>query len=356
MLQQQSDVLQDCFRTQVPDGICFSKFKACQLKRFKDRCLPPVGATDYDVGCPCPEDFNGNGPIPPTGELAWLVGGNESTQLGSEIPLDGFYDMGIDAETGPNATAGVDLITTGEARIRIYGDALDQPLEYQEGMEGRVVVANGFIENRDIPALFAPLTPLVAPTIPPVTDEDVLPPIVDVYLERPSNAYNLNVPVGFGALITSDYNDPSGLFVPANGSRVVFINNIFLGDRPATAPTVFDSTYTANAVTPTTGLALGVNTFDYLLKIINDEPAIGGTPIAVYFDLGGTTITPPGVPAPPIIPTGSRFVTIHSTLTGSPFIIPAGGAGFFTMRVEEGVTHIMLDNVIYASYTEPVPV
>lgn len=359
MLENQIQTLNDIYRRTIPDGVSFSKFKADCLRD----CLPPVGSTDYDIGCPCPENLT---PAPPGVDgLAWLVGGNYSDQLTPDIPPDGGYDLGINVSDPelPASSAKLHIITSGTNRIEIFGNAADEPDEYRPGMEGRVVIANGFIENRDIPAVFAPLLPPSTPPSPPSSDGDVLPPMADVYLERPSNAYNLVVPEDFGTLITTDDNAAvSAIFnnaytLAAETVRIVFINNIFLGEKPYAVDITYDTNYNPDQVAPTdnTSFGLGIHTFDYLLKIFNPSDA---TPIAVMFNIGeAAPISPTG--GGPSIPNDSRITPIYSTVgmgtSTLSYIIPVGGAGFFNMRVEEGKTHIMLDNVVYPDYMEPSP-
>lgn len=163
---------------------------------------------------------------------------------------------------------------------------------------------------------------------------------VDLYLERGSNAYVYNVQLQDGTSAITEGN----LVFPSTLTLGVVINNIFLGQRPGLLNnpliplpnTIAD--YSNAAVVPTQGLQLGISTFNYLLKIVNNT----GLQLALAF-----------------APSGNVYnqIQINNTISGSPYFIPDGGAAFFQMRVENGVEHTMLSNVVYNTYTQqPAPV
>lgn len=341
------DILRSSLSRAPPVGMSQGQFQALMLKRFCDRhrgVLPRVVPSDYDLPLDI-ETANIEGGGIFAGTIPWLVGGNAGTQLPT-LPASGFYELGTLASAPP--VAGVDIITDGTTRIRINGDASNDPT-YEVYEAGKVIIANGFIEQEAEPALVVPIS---GPALPPGSVATV-PPFIDLYLERASNVYDATIPCDFGTLVPADFVpdgvNPISPFFEADptiaGARIVYINNIFLGNHPPGAPTSTIG-YNAAAVTPITGLPLGINSFNFLLKVLNPCP----TPIALYFNIPGGTGGPP--PFPDV--TGFRFAPIYSNASGIAFVIPAGGAGFFQMRVEEGQAYIMLDNVIYSLYTDPI--
>lgn len=423
---ERAAALRDSFNTPIPMGMTAAEWRAAQTRLRCKNSLPLVTACDYDIG-----PANGlNG-----GEIAWLVGGNDSSEL-PECPSDGFFNLGVDVplpaddETGADAelrrelaNCGIDIITAGDERIRIFGTATDDP-DYQECMEGRVIIANGFIENEECPAEL-----VVIPTGTLTADDDGMPlAIADLYLERPANAYNVIIDdaiagglfvmplvteeffeelelalapfadpttgpfteealIGFLLAALDDPEGPAGialegfvedleeagittpfaLFVTRllpllaigvePGQRVLLINNIFLGDAPATPYTSL-ATYNpngANALPVPTGLGtqlyneMGIGTFDYLLKVINTS----GSEIALIFNTGVDGIDVVDIPLDDLLATNMAIYSNFNFNASAPLIIEAGGAAFIKMRVEDSRTHIMLYNVKYTEYTEP---
>lgn len=413
---ERASVLRETYNMSVPVGLTPAQWRSSRVKRHNRSVLPPVTECDYDIG---------PGTTLPDGSTPWLVGGNESTQLPS-VPTDGYFEFGVDTTTPSDplanpqqaaiAAAGIDVLTAGDERIRILGDASNDP-DYQDVMQGRVLIANGFIENEEVPAELVLIPPGSGSTLPgtPLT-------IGNVFLERPANAYNLLIDTADAAnlylvpVVTDGFVDaleaallpyagPNGIFtvtafegllaaaeadplspagvavaalivdvvasgVPATdfeafvlsqlplyalgivpGQRVLFINNIFLGDAPAVGPTSIP-TYNPDAPNATpvpTGFGtqlyttLGITTFDYLLKIINTST----DDLAVIFNTGDSTFIIAGTPASDLLATGEAIYS-----NSGFFNVSSGGAGFFSMRVESNVVHIMLSNVEYNQYVE----
>lgn len=410
-----------------------AEWRATQVRLLSRNVLPPVTECDYDIG---PGAGFPNGAF--AGEIPWLVGGNELDQL-PEVPADGFFDFGIDVaapldplaspELAALANAGIDIITAGEERIRIFGTAADDP-EYQDCMEGRVLIANGFIENEECPAELV-LIPAGDGIIAPPGFADAPFGLANIYLERPSNSYNvviddadiLALPLvpefdedfvtlleaalapfalnpaepftsaafdlfliaaaaGLGpdstpaeevaaanlaalVAITGLTGDAFITFVLEAlpfldlglepGQRVLFINEIFLGDAPVTTATSV-ATYDPLAAVPlATGIGsqlyaeLGIDTFDYLLKIINTSTA----DVAIIFNNGDPGFLISGRPAAELLTADYAFYSNANPGGAGFFLVESGGAGFFEMRVEDGEAHIMTHNVQYTQYIEP---
>ena len=215
--EERAQTIRNTFNMPTPMGMTASEYRVSQVRTLCRQNLPPITDCDFDIG-----PGAGFGPDF-AGEIPWLVGGNDDTQL-PEVPEDGFFDLGIDVplpldpiaepELAALANAGIDFITTGEERIRIFGAATDEEPEYQECMEGRVIIANGFIETEDCPAeiVIIPATVPGAPGAPAA-----LGAIADLYLERPSNAYNLLIEAGdLGSL----------LFIPAGFPVTLFADDL----------------------------------------------------------------------------------------------------------------------------------
>lgn len=396
--------------------------------------LPPIENCDFDLG-----PGTGFGPDF-AGEIPWLVGGNDADQLPT-VPEDGFFDFGINAvapvdplaepELAALANAGIDIITAGEERIRIFGTATDDP-EYQEAMEGRVVIANGFIETEDVPA---ELVVIPAPATGPIPTGVPGGAIANLYLERPSNVYNVFIgdeeaaalvfippefpidelaaalvefggapdtapftveafdelvalaeggdadaeaalleivtiasadagitPVTFPAFVRLILPFLAAGIVPGTaGVRVLVLANIFLGDAPEPGVAVLGPTFDPDAATGgvqpnAAGFGsqlyeeLGIDSFEYLLKVING----GATDVALFFGVPDD-IEIGGLGADALEADDSDIYSNANVGGAGFFLIPAGGAGFFEMRVDDGIAHIMLSNVQYSNYVEPEP-
>jgi hypothetical protein len=141
---------------------------------------------------------------------------------------------------------------------------------------------------------------------------------------------------------------------------VLYISNIFLGDEPTTTATN-TTTYAPNSVQVqpnANGIgtklydSLGINSFNYLLKMLNNTTQ----DIAIVFDLpSGSTIG-----GRPVSDFHASNVIIYSNANSAGagyFLIPSGGAAFFEMRANEKVgstivTQTMLGNVEYSTYVE----
>lgn len=374
-----------------------------------------------------------------TGETPWLVGGNEITQLPS-TPVDGFFQLGIDVPLPPVddtsvaaeqqreiACAGINFITSGEERIRTYGEACDDP-DYQEFMRGKTLITNGFIETEEVPA---ELVIIPAPPIGTGTAAVSGGSVSNLYLERPSNVYSITltetdvaslllIPTGFpvdllgedlvlfgGADVDAPYTEeafnlfleaaaldplgPAGIaldtlraeaalsgisiaqfdayvrvilpylqagVVPGeSGVRVFVISNIFLGDAPTPSVPVLSASYNPDGVLVQPNPSgygsqiyqeLGINSFEYLLKILNATE----TDIALFFGTPSDTLIG-GLTADQLDADNSDIYSNANVGGAGFFLIPTSGAGFFDMRVNEGVTHTMLSNVEYTDYVEP---
>jgi len=204
-----------------------SQYRASQVRTLCRQNLPPIESCDFDI-----DPGTGLGPEF-TGEIPWLVGGNDNTQLPT-VPENGFFNLGIDVslptdplaepELAALANAGIDFVTAGDERIRIFGSATDEDPEYQAGMEGRVIIANGFIETEDIPAelVFIPASVQSGPG-----SSTALGGIVDLYLERPSNAYNLLIDAGDAATL---------LFIPSAFPITTFTDDLIEFGGPNVDP------------------------------------------------------------------------------------------------------------------------
>lgn len=278
--------------------------------------LPPIVPSDYNLPLSLEGDVHG-------GRRAYLIGGNAPGRL-PPVPADGFYDLGIVASGESSfSEAGLDIVTSNVDRVRIHGEETNEEPQFQAGMEGRTVISNGMIAQEELPASAF------------FIGNGLLPPgigFVDIYLERPSNVYSLTVsdttlaPASFPTFST-DF----------PGYAPLTIGNMFVGERPINAPSSVTG-YNAASVTPAAPLELGIDTYNFLLKIVRPVFGIGTLPLAVFFGEAGA----------------QQVNTVSPTLNVAPYLIPAGGAGFFEFRVENGSTFTMLSNVIYNIYTDPI--
>jgi len=413
-----SQAITDTFNQPIPYGMTANQWRSSQMRNLYNNSLPPVGPCDYDIGgCGC---NNGNGGGVATN--AWLVGGNNDTQL---PPNTDIYNLGVleSDPTNPVSNSAVDILTAGVTRIRIMGND-PEDVDYSQYTTGRSYITNGFIEQEEVPAVLN-----IVPTI------DGLGSVSDIYLERPSNAYTINLTAldttalfivyatypfslleaGLVAYGGASVDDPftneawlawlAAAAVPgaaqtalntlnstiianiasistalqaqaytsavlpyfrigiapniAANTVVLYVANIFLGDKPDVTP-VNTSVYfpnNANVQPNPDGIGselyetLDITSFNYLLKILNST----SSDVALVFNLpAGSTIG-----GRPVTDYGAADVRIfsnaNSTGVGS-FIIPAfGGAGFFQMRVNQSIgsplsIHTMLSNVEYESY------
>lgn len=370
--------------------------------------LPPVTRCDYDIGM-SNNDNTGTNPL--VGEIPWLVGGNQQDQLREgRVPYTGanqVYDLGIDVQ----GNDGINIITDRTNRIRIMG-------EEENCMNGRVIISNGFIENRECEAIL-----LSTPSAPLSTLDSSPISITDVFLPRPANAYNVFIndtsnlylipfadtftPItfvedlgnaittanpgidpnqiftmdAFTTLVDADPLSAAGLLLSAMittstmprqvfidnvygilsllqlnmlpGQRVLFINNIFLGD-PSIPPPINVLSYDPNTRVDQSGIGtllytdMNVSTFDYLLKIINQSV----DDVAIVFNTGNTGVVVSGIPTTNTLATGMTIYSNANIGGAGSFFLPSGGGAFYTMRTELGTTHIMLSNVVYRQYTE----
>lgn len=140
------------------------------------------------------------------------------------------------------------------------------------------------------------------------------------------------------------------------GVAIILLSNIFLGDAPLIPPTsvaTFDPA-AANVQPLPTGAGtqlyteLGIDSFEYLLKVINES----GVDLALFVGLPDD-ITVGGIPPADLVADNSDIYSNANVGGAGFFLIPADGAGFFNMRVDDGIAHIMLSNVQYDNYTEP---
>lgn len=360
------------------------------------------------------------------GRLAWLVGGNDDSEL-TPYPVDGYFDIGI---IGPNnANAGWDVRTDDTTRIRVNGKTYDQastePLaEKNPEVEGRTFLINGFTTNSDVTAI-GNYVGINCSNLGVDEYFPVIPGFMDIYLPRPSNAYKLTVtntdvvkmykvpnldileeilavmdnfsvvvleeifndedPTRRNQLlaIVNGYNPYPGQFTcPVNGGtyqsflenlmpylesmgvdiadhRILYINNIFLGDLPL-LPVVNYTNYTNpegvnvqpnfNGVGIQRYYSLGISTFDYLLKIVNTAGSIQTPePLAIFFTapLNATNIVQ-------INNFRADNSTMFSNFNGRSFNVDTNGEAFFNMRVENVIAgstatgrHVMISNLVY---------
>lgn len=366
--------------------------------------LPAIGECDYDIG-------PANGSSSTTGETAWLLGGNQQSQLvDGRIPYAGanrVYDLGINVE----GSDGINIITDQVSRVRIMG--ADEAC-----LDGKVLVSNGFIENRACAATAVFIPPGTVPSPVPGSTEVR---IADVFLPRPANTYNLSlsdadgmylipfseefVPEEFVTLLTEAIMaanpaiEPTEVFTPsafatlmaapdaslagtlraalideANMSRLVFentvysilsllrlnmlpgqyvlfINNIFLGD-PSTPTPADIASYSANTRVDAQGKGtLLYNDMDIRSfdYLLKIENG-SSRPVGIVFNTGDTMVLISNVPTSTTLATGAVIFSNANLGGAGSFSLPSGGGAFFSMRVEERLHHIMLSNVIYNQY------
>lgn len=276
------------------------------------RRAPPPCDGDKCIIIPRPNDN--------TTRIPYYVGGNNSHEL-PQITSDHLYRLGLNNDAVTNS-AGVQVETGGNGRINIYGN---NTLSYTQpcGLEGRVVIANGMIEQKEIPAIKV-LQQRIAFNLQ--TGPSVR--FIDVYLPCPSNTYTLNI----------DEQDGTDI---GNNTTEVYINNIFLGMSP---PTVFGS-YTLANVEPTMGLELGINNFIYNLKVVLPQ-----NNTRIY----NVRFTYPGTPPPPYDAYAAfKYMNTNLTVNYSPYVIQPSGEASFQFQVvprpssPAGIMHNMLHNTVY---------
>jgi len=357
------------------------------------------------------------------GRLAWLVGGNNDSELPT-YPVDGYFDIGIIGSN--NANAGWDVRTDDTTRIRVNGKTYDQsstdPLaEKNPEVEGRTFLINGFTTNSDVTAIGN----YIGINCNNLEDDEyfpVIPGFLDIYLPRPSNAYKLTItntdvakmykvpnvefleellaiiddftiPALEAAFVNPSKNEqlleladgyeayPSqgcgvdetnyqsfyrnlmpyleSMGIQIANHRILYINNIFLGDLP-TSPVVNYTNYTNpesvnvqpnfNGVGIQRYYSLGISTFDYLLKIVNTAGSIESPePLAIFFTapLNATNISQ-------INGFRADNSKMFSNFNGKSFNVDTNGEAFFNMRVENVVSgststgrHVMISNLVY---------
>lgn len=151
------------------------------------------------------------------GPFAWLVGGNDNMDLPNEQETEGGYTFGIIETEDELGTAPINFRTSDLTRARLYGDAANEIIGYQEPMAGRFLIPNGAIGWINVPT-----TTFVSGSAPNI--------LTNVYLERPSNAFTM--------VITNPMINPAVVGPPALAARV-YINDIFKAPQLLGAPNLF---------------------------------------------------------------------------------------------------------------------
>lgn len=291
---------------------------------FRSNCLnstdcglPPVNPTDFDIPIinnPC---FNAQfGETSAPTEMAWLVGGNDATEL-VDTDADGDYEFGIVVPTtgplaGPEAQGNIGFLTSDITRMRLHGAESAQPTVYAT-MAGKLVAPNA--------AVGSPYMPVLKNTVIDNIDDNQ-PEFIDIYLERPSNAYVLRIATTDGVLVEPTVGDPY---------YDVFFNNIFNGRAPLGYSNVL-TTYGSASNSPTTTMELDYTAFEFVLKVYNDT----GEELHLTFT--------PNVIGP------TRFTRVYPTLNSLPYIIPTGGGAMFKFKADSATTYYMLTNTIYTDF------
>lgn len=297
------------------------------IAEFRSSCLnneecglPSVNSTDFDIPVinnPC---FNvqfgeTNGPT----ETTWLVGGNDATEL-VDADGDGDYEFGIIVPAtgplaGPEAQGNIGFVTADVTRMRLHGAETTQPTQYAS-MAGKLVAPNVAVGSPYMPVLKNRVT------------SAGVPQFVDIYLERPSNAYTMSIATTDGVLVTPNVGDPY---------YDVSFNNIFNGEAPVGYSSLL-STYTSAANSPLSPMELDYVAFEFILKVFNTT----GTEIHITF-------LPNSPPDPPTVPP-TKFTRVYPTLNSLPYIIPAGGGAIFKFRADSPTVYYMLTNTIYTGF------
>lgn len=207
---------------------------------------------------------------------AWLIGGNSQSDL---LPTPGTNLYKIGTKTPLPSNEGLQIITSNIPRVNIHGT-------------GKVVIADGMIEQKEIP---------VEKRVHTIQCDKQTYTFIDIYLSQPSNAYTLILDPNDGTMTEDGFN--------------VYINNIFLGSPSGIIP-----------------IELGISNYDYTLNII--APGIEQDTNIFFVQ-----------PNTPCIGNIQQTRLLISWTYG-PYIIPNGGNGIFSWRVKS-LTHTMINNIIY---------